>query len=76
MVKAIHTSVLLDVLLNDARHVSASMAALHLAAAQGPLIISEVALAEVVPVLPRGEASKARFLPVTVPNDDCAWKDT
>ncbi len=73
MVTAIDTSVLLDVLLDDAQHVSASIAALHLAAAQCPLIISEVALAEMVPVLPRGETDRflndwnLRFVPATQP---------
>ena len=60
MVTAVDTSVLLDVLLDDAQHGSASMAALQWAAAQGNLIISEVALAELVPVLPPGDTS--RFL--------------
>lgn len=58
MVTAVDTSVLLDVLLYDVQHASASMAALHLAAAHGPLIISHVALAEVVPVLPPGEVDE------------------
>lgn len=71
MVTAVDTSVLLDVLLDDVQHASASMAALHLAAAQGSLIISDVALAEVVPVLPPGEAERflndwnLRFAPAT-----------
>ena len=60
MVTAVDTSVLLDVLLDDAQHGSASMAALQLAAAQGQLVVSAVALAELVPVLPQGEAR--RFL--------------
>jgi predicted nucleic acid-binding protein len=73
MVTAVDTSVLLDVLLDDVQHASASMAALHLAAAHGPLIISDVALAEVVPVLPPGEAERfltdwnLRFTPATQP---------
>lgn len=73
MVTAVDTSVLLDVLLDDDHHASASMAALQLAAAQGPLIISAVALAEVVPVLPAGDAERfltdwnLRFEPATQP---------
>jgi predicted nucleic-acid-binding protein len=57
MVTAVDTSVLLDVLLDDTQHGSASMTALQLAAAQGQLVVSAVALAELVPVLPQGETS-------------------
>jgi len=73
MVTAVDTSVLLDVLLDDAQHASASMAALQLAAVQGRLIVSEVALAEVVPVLPQGDANRflgdwnLSFAPATEP---------
>src|SRR5581483_3748747 len=51
MVTAVDTSVLLDVLLNDPQHAPASNAALHRAAAEGSLAISDAALAEIVPVL-------------------------
>jgi predicted nucleic acid-binding protein len=51
MVTAVDTSVLLDVLLNDPQHAPAAIAALHRAVVQGPIIISETALAELVPVL-------------------------
>jgi predicted nucleic acid-binding protein len=51
MVTAVDTSVRLDVLLNDPRHASASIAALRRAAAEGSLIICEIALAEVIPTL-------------------------
>jgi len=60
MVTAVDTSVLLDALLDDAQNGSASMAALQLAAAQGQLVVSAIALAELVPILPQGEAR--RFL--------------
>ena len=56
MVTAVDTSVLLDALLDDAQNGSASMAALQLAAAQGQLVVSAIAFAELVPVLPQGEA--------------------
>jgi predicted nucleic acid-binding protein len=52
MVTAVDSSVLLDVLLNDPRHATASMAALRQAAAEGQLVLSETTLAEIVPVLP------------------------
>ena len=55
MVTAVDTSVLLDVLLNDPLHASASIAALHRAAAEGSLVIGETVLAEIVPVLEAGE---------------------
>jgi predicted nucleic acid-binding protein len=51
MVTAVDTSVLLDVLLNDPQHACASVAALHRAAAEGSLVICDVALAEIAPVL-------------------------
>ncbi len=51
MVTAVDTSVLLDVLLDDPKHVSTSLVALRRAAAEGSLVISETSLAEVVPVL-------------------------
>jgi hypothetical protein len=51
MVTAVDTSVLLDVLLNDPQHVSASVAALRVAAAEGQLVLCESTLAETVPVL-------------------------
>ena len=51
MVTAVDTSVLLDVLLNDPRHASASITALRQAATEGPLVICETSLAEIVPCL-------------------------
>jgi predicted nucleic acid-binding protein len=51
MVTAVDTSVLLDVLLNDPRHAGPSIAALRQAANEGPLVICETALAELVPAL-------------------------
>ena len=54
MVTAVDTSVLLDVLLNDPQHAPASLTALHRAAAEGSLVICDVALAEIVPVLTAG----------------------
>ena len=51
MVTAVDTSVLLDVLLNDARHGASSIAALRQAASEGSLAICETALAEIVPTL-------------------------
>ncbi len=71
MVTAIDTSVLLDVLLNDAQHAAASIAALRRAAAEGSLVISETALAEIVPALKPWEIPqfladwKLTFLPST-----------
>jgi predicted nucleic acid-binding protein len=55
MVTAVDTSVLLDVLLDDPKHASTSLVALHRAAAEGSLVISETSLAEVVPVLKPGD---------------------
>jgi predicted nucleic acid-binding protein len=60
MVTAVDTSVLLDVLLNDPRHASHSIAALRQAAAEGSLIICETTLAEVTPALPAADVH--RFL--------------
>lgn len=51
MVTAVDTSVLLDVLLNDPQHASASISALRQAATEGSLVICETALAEIVPAL-------------------------
>ena len=73
MVTSVDTSVLLDVLLNDPRHAPASIAALHRAAAEGSLVIGDVALAEIAPVLTAGELPhfladwKLTFLPSTQP---------
>ena len=50
---AIDTSVLLDVLLDDSAHASASEGALRRAAAEGALLICECVLAELAPSLPR-----------------------
>ncbi|MCW5550545.1 MAG: PIN domain-containing protein [Verrucomicrobiae bacterium] len=55
MVTAVDTSVLLDVLLNDPRHATASIVALRHAAAEGQLVLGETALAEIVPVLPAAD---------------------
>jgi hypothetical protein len=60
MVTAVDTSVLLDVLLNDPQHASASMTALRRAAGEGSLILCEIALAELTPALP--PADLPRFL--------------
>lgn len=71
MVTAVDTSVLLDVLLNDPRHAQASLTALRRAAAEGSLVLSETALAEIVPVLKPGDLPrfladwKLTFLPST-----------
>jgi predicted nucleic acid-binding protein len=71
MVTAVDTSVLLDVLLNDPQHAPASITALHRAAAEGSLVICEVALAEIVPVLEAADLPrflsdwKLTFLPST-----------
>lgn len=72
MVTAVDTSVLLDVLLNDPRHAQASLTALRRAAAEGSLVLSETALAEIVPVLKPGDLPqfladwKLTFLPSTL----------
>jgi predicted nucleic acid-binding protein len=71
MVTAVDTSVLLDVLLNDAQRAPGSSAALHRAATEGSLVICDAALAEIVPVLSAGDLSqfladwKLTFLPST-----------
>lgn len=71
MVTAVDTSVLLDVLLDDPQHAPASGAALRRAAAEGSLVISETALAEIVPVLTAGDLPqfladwRLAFLPST-----------
>lgn len=73
MKTAVDTSVLLDVLLNDPQHAPASLTALHRAAAEGALVISETALAELVPVLSPADFSqfladwKLSFVPATQP---------
>jgi predicted nucleic acid-binding protein len=51
MVTAVDTSVLLDVLLNDAQHAPRSISALRQAATEGSLVICESTLAEIVPTL-------------------------
>lgn len=55
MVTAVDTSVLLDVLLNDPQHASASIKALRKAAVEGSLILCEIALAEIAPALPAAD---------------------
>jgi hypothetical protein len=73
MVTAVDTSVLLDVLLNDAQHAPGSIAALHRAAAEGSLAVCDAALAEIVPVLTAADLSQfladweITFLPSTQP---------
>ena len=52
---AIDSSVLLDVVLEDARFADRSEAALRSAAAHGALVICECVLAEIRPVFARGE---------------------
>jgi predicted nucleic acid-binding protein len=59
VVTAVDSSVLLDVLLRDERHSSKSKLALRQAHAEGSLIISETALAEVCPVLAEDELVEA-----------------
>jgi predicted nucleic acid-binding protein len=59
MVTALDSSVLLDVLLGEERHLQKSRLALRQAHAEGSLIISETALAEVCPVLAEEEISEA-----------------
>ncbi|MDB6036762.1 MAG: PilT protein domain protein [Verrucomicrobiales bacterium] len=59
MVTALDSSVLLDVLLGDERHILKSKAALRQAHREGSLIISETALAEICPVLSEDEISEA-----------------
>jgi predicted nucleic acid-binding protein len=59
MVTAVDSSVLLDVLLRDELHIQKSIAALRLAHAEGSLIISETALAEICPVLAENEIGEA-----------------
>jgi hypothetical protein len=58
MVTAVDTSVLLDVLLNDPQHASASLAILRHASIEGSLVICEVVLAELTPALAASELPK------------------
>jgi predicted nucleic acid-binding protein len=58
MVTAVDSSVLLDVLLDDAQHAAHSIAALQQATAEGSLILCETTLAEVVPTLPSTDLPK------------------
>ena len=51
MVTAVDTSILLDVLLNDPQHALGSISLLRQASIDGPLILSEATLAEIVPAL-------------------------
>ena len=55
MVTAVDTSVLLDVLLNDPQHASASIAALRRGSVEGSLILCEIVLAELAPTLAPAE---------------------
>lgn len=59
MVTAVDSSVLLDVLLEDPKHVRASKAALRQAHAEGSLIVSETVLAEICPVLSNEDLEEA-----------------
>jgi predicted nucleic acid-binding protein len=59
---AVDTSVILDVLTEDARHASVSEVALRRAAQQGSLVIGECVLAEITPVFPGGRAQIDEFL--------------
>ncbi len=71
MLTAVDSSVLLDVLLNDQQHASNSIVALERAAAEGSLGVCDVVLAEVIPVLPKGDVQQflrdwqLTFLPST-----------
>ncbi len=56
MVTAVDTTVLLDVLLDDTRHVGLSIAALRQASNEGTLVICEVVLAEIAPALAPSDA--------------------
>ncbi len=60
MVTAVDTSVLLDVLLNDAGHAPRPWAPSRAAAVEGSLIVCDVVLAEIAPTLP--SADLLRFL--------------
>ncbi|HEY5296932.1 MAG TPA: type II toxin-antitoxin system VapC family toxin [Verrucomicrobiae bacterium] len=60
MPTAVDSSVLLDVLLADPQHAESSEAALREAMAQGGLVISEVVIAEIIPVF--ADASIHEFL--------------
>jgi hypothetical protein len=55
MVTAVDSSVLVDVLLNDATHGTSSEKALRQALGEGGLVCCECVLAEVTPVLPRAD---------------------
>lgn len=71
MVTAVDTSVLLDVLLNDPQQAKTSLEALRHAVSEGSLVICDIAIAELVPVLPLGALPqflndfKLQFLPCT-----------
>lgn len=52
MTTALDSCVLLDILLNDARFASSSMAGLRQASAEGRLIVSDLVIAEISPVIP------------------------
>ena len=60
MVTAVDTSVLLDVVTDDAQWADASEAALRQASREGSLVIGECVLAELAPAL--GDAAVAEFL--------------
>jgi predicted nucleic acid-binding protein len=60
MVTAVDTSVLLDVVTDDARWADLAEAALRQASREGSLVIGECVLAEITPAL--GEAAIAEFL--------------
>ena len=60
MITAVDTSVLVDVLVDDAKFAGSSKSALHKAATDGALVLCESTLAEIVPVL--SEEEVAEFL--------------
>lgn len=56
MITALDSSIIIDVLIDDPKHASASEAALGRARQDGSLVLCETVLAEVVPVLGDEEA--------------------
>ena len=58
MITALDSSVLIDVLVDDAVHAEASEEALRRARQEGALILCETVLAEITPVLPEGDVEK------------------
>jgi hypothetical protein len=58
VVTAVDTSVLLDALLNAARHAPVPLGALRAAAVEGSLIVCDIVLAEIAPTLPSVDLPK------------------